>query len=65
VKLPAHLTPTQQTIIQKSLDRLRTFNDNQIILLALAQIVDHLDHVAPSLRLPLSINLKERAGIEE
>ena len=63
-KLPGHLTPTQAKIITGSLEQLRMLNDSQIIMLALAHIIDNMEEMLPELRIPMSITLKERAGQE-
>ncbi len=58
------LTPSQLNIIKRNTDRLRQLTDPQIILFALAEILEGMEHIPAGRRLPLLTTLKERAGVQ-
>lgn len=59
-----NLTPTQKNIIERNTNRLRQLNDPQIILFALAEIIESLECMPEGRRIPLLTTLKERAGVQ-
>lgn len=59
-----NLTPTQKNIISKNTLRLRQLNDSQIILFALAEIIEQMEDMPEGRRIPLFTTLKERAGVQ-
>jgi len=59
-----NLTPSQINIISRNTERLRQLNDNQIILFALAEIIENLQEMPAGRRFPLLTTLKERAGVQ-
>lgn len=59
------MTPTQLNIIKRNTERLRTLNDNQIIMFAMAEIIEGLDTLPVGRRYPLLTSLRERAGVEQ
>lgn len=59
-----NLTPSQINIIERNTNRLRQLNDPQIILFALAEIIEQMEGMPAGRRIPLLTTLKERAGVQ-
>lgn len=58
------MTPSQLNIIKRNTERLRALNDNQIVLFALAEIIEGMDALPVGRRYPLLTSLRERAGVQ-
>jgi len=59
------LTPTQIKTVAASLKNLRALSHGQVTMLALSEIVSVLQDMPVEKRIPLTITLRERSGVNE